>query len=71
MVNSNLPVMMAKHGVRTISELAATTGISRSTLTTLYYANGKGIHLETLEKLCGYFDCTVGDLLVYKKGESA
>lgn len=71
MVKSNLAIMMAKHGVRTIAELSAETGISRSTLTTLYYANGKGVQFETLDRLCAYLNCNVGDILVHKERESA
>lgn len=46
---------------RTISK---ETGISTTTLTK-YINQGGGIDPGTLEKLCKYFDCQPGDLLVY------
>jgi len=46
---------------RTISK---ETGISTTTLTK-YINLGGGIDPGTLEKLCEYFDCQPGDLLVY------
>ena len=46
---------------RTISK---ETGISTTTLTK-YINQGGGIDPGTLEKLCEYFECQPGDLLVY------
>jgi putative transcriptional regulator len=46
---------------RTISK---ETGISTTTLTK-YINQGGGIDPGTLEKLCRYFQCQPGDLLVY------
>jgi putative transcriptional regulator len=46
---------------RTISK---ETGISTTTLTK-YINQGGGIDPGTLEKLCEYFNCQPGDLLVY------
>jgi putative transcriptional regulator len=46
---------------RTISK---ETGISTTTLTK-YINQGGGIDAGTLEKLCEYFNCQPGDLLVY------
>ena len=46
---------------RTISK---ETGISTTTLTK-YINQGGGIDPKTLEKLCEYFNCQPGDLLVY------
>ena len=40
------------------------TGISTTTLTK-YINQGGGIDPGTLEKLCEYFECQPGDLLVY------
>lgn len=46
-----------------ISELARATGLNRSTLTSLYNETAMRIELDTLEKLCSYFNCEIGDLL--------
>jgi putative transcriptional regulator len=51
---------------RTISK---ETGISTTTLTK-YINQGGGIDPGTLEKLCEYFDCQPGDLLVYSADQA-
>lgn len=51
---------------RTISE---ETGISTTTLTKSINQGG-GINPGTLEKLCRYFDCQPGDLLVYSDDDT-
>jgi putative transcriptional regulator len=45
-----------------ISDVSADTGINRGTLTRLYYEKTERIELETLDKLCEYFDCEVQDI---------
>ncbi len=45
-----------------ISDVAQGTGISRTTLTKLYYNNGEGIHYSVLEKLCNFLGCNVDDI---------
>lgn len=44
-----------------ISAVSRDTGISRTTLTKLYYGSGEGIYYDVLEKLCNYLECDVGD----------
>lgn len=41
-----------------ITKVSKDTGISRTTLTGLYYHPGKGIQIKTLNTLCNYFDIT-------------
>ena len=52
-----------------ITDVARATGISRTTLTNLYYDRNTTISLETLDKLCNYFNCNVNDLFEYRKEE--
>ena len=52
---------------RTISK---ETGISTTTLTK-YINQGGGIDPGTLEKLCEYFGCQPGDLLIYSADQPA
>lgn len=66
MIDNNLSMILGKR-LEKISTLSQNTGISRSTLTGLYYKRSKGISLKTLETLCLYFDCKVEDLLKSKK----
>ena len=64
MIKSNLPILMARHGYRNINKISSATGISRTTLTALYYGTGSGIQYETLDKLCAFFECQIGDILI-------
>ncbi len=32
----------------------------------LYYGKGDRVRFETLEKLCAYFECDIGDILQLK-----
>jgi putative transcriptional regulator len=70
-IKSNLPVLMAKHGVRTLAEVVRQTGLSRTTLTAVYYSRGKGIQFDTMDALCEMFGVGVGELLVYTKEETS
>lgn len=64
MVRSKLPILMAEHGYRSISDLQKKTGISRTTLTALYYGTGKGVLFETMETLCRTFNVGFGEILI-------
>lgn len=46
-----------------ISDVARETGVSRTTLTNLYYETNQAISFDVLSKLCEYFQCGVGDIL--------
>ncbi|PKM84572.1 MAG: Cro/Cl family transcriptional regulator [Firmicutes bacterium HGW-Firmicutes-11] len=52
-----------------VSEVSKETGISRTTITNLYYRKNDSISLKNLDKLCSYLSCSVGDLLEYRKEE--
>ena len=72
MIKSNLPMLMAKQRIRTIAELAERTGISRNTLTAIYYGKGKGVQYQTLLVLCRFFNVGLGEILeLVNKEESA
>lgn len=49
----------------TIAEVAEASGISRSTLTLIYYRKTKGIQFETVEKLCNYLQLPMSELFEY------
>lgn len=56
-----------------ISDVYEATGISRTTLTNLYYEREQNIQMKTLLKLCDYFQVPLEELVSYeptKKGES-
>lgn len=67
MIVNKFAVLLARRLLK-ISALSRATGISRVTLTQLYYRRTKQIDLETLDKLCDYLHCSVGDILEFQKG---
>ncbi|GIO03023.1 hypothetical protein J5TS2_36910 [Brevibacillus halotolerans] len=71
MLKSNLPILMAKDGIRTVAELSEKTGISKTTLRAVYYGKGKGVQYQTLIVLCRFFKVGIGDILELKREESA
>ena len=46
-----------------ISDVSRQTGISRTTLTNLYYGKGAAISFSVLAQLCEFFNCDIGDIL--------
>ena len=46
-----------------ISDVVRDTGINRSTVTRLFHERTTRIDFETLELLCKYLGCEVGELL--------
>ena len=67
MIVNKFAVLLAQRLLK-ISALSRATGISRITLANLYYRRTKQIDLETLDKLCSYLQCSVGDILEFQKG---
>ncbi|HNP64253.1 MAG TPA: helix-turn-helix transcriptional regulator [Woeseiaceae bacterium] len=45
-----------------VSELARETGIPRSGIEALYKDEALRVDLDAIDKLCGYFECEIGDL---------
>ena len=66
MITIKLSDIMGKNKIK-ISQIERETGITRPTLTGLYYERSKGINFETLEKLCRYFEVDVGELIKFEK----
>lgn len=50
-----------------ITQLSKAIGISRNTLTSIYYEKTTQINIKTLTSLCNYFECTPNDLIVIMK----
>jgi putative transcriptional regulator len=48
-----------------IADVARDIGVNRNTITLLYYERAKRIDFDVIEKLCQYFNCTVGELIEY------
>lgn len=66
-ITSRFSILLGEKKKR-ISEVSRETGISRTTLTRLYYGRS-AFSLDTLAKLCAYFDCTMTDLIEVSNGE--
>ena len=47
----------------TINEVAEETGIGRATLTRIANQQGYAVGTNIIDKLCGYFNCDVSDIL--------
>jgi len=47
------------------SEVARKTGINKNTLSSLYNEKVSGIRFDTLERLCKFLNCPIGDLIEY------
>lgn len=65
-MDNNLSAILGERLIK-VTQVAKDTGISRTTLTNLYYKRSKAISGDVLHKLCDYLNCSVGDLLEMKK----
>lgn len=65
-INNKFSVLLAERLLK-ISEVSKETGISRTTLTNLYYRRTDKISFEVLNKLCKYLNCNIQDILEYKE----
>lgn len=50
-----------------MSDVVEGTGLSRNTIRALFYETAKGIQFQTLEALCIYLNCEVGELFEIEK----
>ncbi|AYA63544.1 helix-turn-helix domain-containing protein [Alteromonas sp. RKMC-009] len=62
MIKCNLSALLGARKIK-ISDLVRDTGINRSTATRLYHETTSRIDFETLETLCRYLQCEIGELL--------
>lgn len=66
MIANKFSILLAERLIK-ISAVAKETGISRTTLTDLYYRRTKVVTLEVLDKLCRYLHCSVEDIFEFKE----
>lgn len=67
-LKNNFAILLARR-LWTINVVHKKTGISRTTLTNLYYQRAKGIQFETLFKICNFLGCTPNEFLVTEEKE--
>lgn len=68
-MNNNFSEILGRQR-KTISEISRNIGLSRSTLTKLYYEKSKAINFDTLKKLCTELNVTPNDLLIKNSKEA-
>lgn len=61
MLKNNLSAIMGTKRIK-IYELEKISGISRSTITRLYYNQTNTVSFNTIENICKALNCTPGDL---------
>lgn len=61
MLKNNLSAIMGAKRIK-IYELEKISGISRSTITRLYYNQTNTVSFNTIENICKALNCTPGDL---------
>ena len=65
MIKNRLPVLMAENGIKTMTELSEKTGLDKNTISNWYNQKLKRYSTDTLNTLCNFFNCQIGDLLIY------
>ncbi len=68
MIIINLDVMMAKRKM-SLNELSDKVGITLANLSILKNNKAKAIRFSTLEAICKALDCSVEDIIEYRKDE--
>lgn len=69
MIKSRLHILMHDHKIKSVAQLAKMTGISRPTLYRIHNEDGDRIEYGTLNTLCAFFQCTIGELIEYVPDE--
>ena len=62
----NIRVILAKKRLK-VADVARETGLSKSTLTALYYERAKNPSLDTLKKVSSYLGITLDEFLDTKE----
>lgn len=66
LINELLSEKQFKEGRRiTLIEVSEATGINRMTLSKMINHKGYSTVTDNLDKLCGFFDCKIDDLVEY------
>ena len=68
MIEVNLDVMMARRRM-SLNELNERVGITVANLSILKNNKAKAVRFSTLDAICRELDCSVGDILEYRKDQ--
>ena len=69
LVKCHLSRLMGERKLKVI-DVARDTGLHRNTITLLYNETATRVDLETINRLCSYFACSVSELFEYVKEEA-
>ena len=64
MIRCHLSVLMGKHKMKII-DVARETDLHRNTITLLYNETATRVELETIDRLCKLFKCSVAELFEF------
>ncbi|WED24062.1 helix-turn-helix transcriptional regulator [Vibrio sp. JC009] len=70
MIKCHLSTLLGAKKLK-IADVVRDTGVNRSTVNRLFHETNNRIDFDTLEKICLYLDCSVGDLLEVQKDETS
>ena len=62
MIKCHLSRMLGERRLK-VADVARDTGINRGTIMRLYHEKAERVDLESLERLCRYLGCGVGEFL--------
>ncbi|KAB2825895.1 helix-turn-helix domain-containing protein [Aliivibrio finisterrensis] len=65
MIKCHLSTLLGMKKLK-VADVVRDTGVNRSTVNRLFHETNNRIDFDTLEKICTYLDCTVGDFLEVK-----
>ncbi len=68
MIEVNLDVMMARRRM-SLNELSERVGITVANLSILKNNKAKAVRFSTLDAICRELDCSVGDILEFRKDQ--
>lgn len=61
MIRCNLSRILGEKKLK-VSDVERATGLHRHKVASLYNETAKKVDLETIDKVCEFLDCTVGEL---------
>ena len=68
MIRCRLSTLMGQRKLK-VADVVRAAGVPRTTVTALYKETAERIDLDSIEALCRYFECDVGDLLQIEASE--
>lgn len=68
MIKCNLSRLMGEHKMK-IVDVARETGLHRNTVTLLYNETATRLELDTMDRLCKLFHCSVGELFEFRAND--